>query len=111
MDKLFPSPLLSWVIEFSPPLPFPLHQVDHFTSYALVLLEASTQAQYFNVALQRWLSLKLEMLGAVMLLCVALLSVGLKDNVPVGLSGLSLTYALTLTALAKYLVNYATRAE
>lgn len=86
-------------------------QVDYFLQHALVLLEASTQAQYFNIALQRWLAMQLELLGGATLLCVSLLSVYMRDRVPLGLSGLALTYALTLTALAKYLVNYATRAE
>mgnify|MGYP001262939527 CR=1 FL=1 len=75
------------------------------------LLEASARAQTFNIALQRWLALRLEALGAAILLCVSLLCVGARGRVPLGLSGLSLTYSMTLTNLAKYLVNYATRAE
>ena len=41
--------------------------------------------------------------------CVATRREG--DAQQVGLPGLSLTYALTLTALAKYLVNNGTRAD
>ena len=41
--------------------------------------------------------------------CVATRREG--DSQQVGLPGLSLTYALTLTALAKYLVNNGTRAD
>ena len=71
----------------------------------------SCRAQSFNVALQRWLALQLELLGAAMLTCVAALAVYTRHSATLGLSGLSLTYALTLTALAKYLVNYSTRAD
>ena len=78
---------------------------------AVALLEASARAQTFNIALQRWLALRLEALGAAILLCVSLLCVGARGRVPLGLSGLSLTYSMTLTNLAKYLVNYATRAD
>ncbi|CAK9081943.1 unnamed protein product, partial [Durusdinium trenchii] len=77
--------------------------------HALAVLEVNARAQILNVALQRWFALQLEIIGGVMLLCVAVASVW-RTNAHLGMSGLSLTYALTLTALAKYLVNYGTRA-
>ena len=81
-------------------------------AHAVALVEASTRAQFFNVGLQRWLALQLECLGALLLLCVALLTcVGRSEETGIGMSGLALTYALTFTALAKYLVNYAVRAD
>lgn len=86
-------------------------QQGRAAAHALALIEAGARAQIFNVALQRWFALQLEVLGAVTLLCVALLCVAVQGSAHLGLSGLSLTYALTLTALAKYLVNYATRAD
>ncbi|CAJ1338152.1 unnamed protein product [Effrenium voratum] len=76
--------------------------------HALAVLEASARAQILNVALQRWFALQLELIGGAMLLLVAVTCVC--TNAHLGMSGLSLTYALTLTALAKYLVNYGTRA-
>ena len=44
-------------------------------THALDLLEVSCRAQAFNIGLQRWLALRLELLGACTLLCVALLCV------------------------------------
>ena len=82
-----------------------------FEQHALALLEVSTRAQVLNIGLQRWLALQLEYLGALMLLCVAMLTVACRSSSALGLSGLALTYALTLTALGKYLVNYAARAD
>ncbi|CAE7041043.1 YBT1 [Symbiodinium sp. KB8] len=79
-------------------------------SHALWVLEASARAQILNMGLQRWFALQLELIGGAMLLCVSVMIV-LQTDAHLGMSGLSLTYALTLTALAKYLVNYSTRAS
>jgi hypothetical protein len=76
-------------------------QESGYVAHMLVLVEASSRAQLFNVALQRWLALQLEALGALMLLCVSLLCVAYRGRAPLGLSGLALTYSLTLTALSK----------
>jgi ABC-type multidrug transport system fused ATPase/permease subunit len=81
-----------------------------FEQQAAVLVEAYAHAQVFNIALQRWLALRLEMLGAWMLLAVALLAVATRQRAALGPAGLALTYALTFTGLAKYLINYATKA-
>ncbi|CAL1168449.1 unnamed protein product [Cladocopium goreaui] len=81
---------------------------DDAMRHALAVLEVNARSQILNVALQRWFALQLEIIGAVMLFCVAMTS-GWR-TAHLGMSGLSLTYALTLTALAKYLVNYGTRA-
>ena len=62
---------------------------------ALALLEASTQAQYFNVALQRWLALQLELLGGAMLLCVSLLCVYAREY-----AALAKKYKMSLAELA-----------
>eukprot|EP00928_Gymnodinium_smaydae_P059231 TRINITY_DN4249_c0_g3_i1.p1 TRINITY_DN4249_c0_g3~~TRINITY_DN4249_c0_g3_i1.p1 ORF type:complete len:968 (-),score=217.34 TRINITY_DN4249_c0_g3_i1:98-2761(-) len=78
---------------------------------ALQLLDAAAKAQMLNVALQRWCALQLELLGAGVLLCVSMACTAMRDKAPLGLSGLALTYALTLTALGKYLVNNGTRAD
>eukprot|EP00439_Symbiodinium_sp_Y106_P075140 s917_g14.t2 len=79
-------------------------------THALWVLEASARAQILNMGLQRWFALQLELIGGAMLLCVSVMIV-LQTDAHLGMSGLSLTYALTLTALAKYLVNYSTRAS
>lgn len=86
-------------------------QQSRVIEHALALLEGGARAQVFSIALQRWLALQLELLGAGMLLCVSLLSVATRQNSSLGMSGLSLTYTMTLTALAKYLVNFGTKAD
>ncbi|CAE8644165.1 unnamed protein product, partial [Polarella glacialis] len=87
------------------------NQESRAQEQALALLEASARAQILSAGLQRWFALQLETLGAIMLFCIASFNVMATSSVHIGLSGLSLTYALTLTALAKYLVNYGTRAD
>ena len=52
-----------------------LGQVEETCSHCLALLEASTRAQVLSIGLQRWLALQLELLGAGLLLCVALFTV------------------------------------
>lgn len=64
----------------------------------LQALEVNARAQVLNVALQRWFALQLELIGGLMLLCVAMCCACQRTHL--GLKGLSLTYALTLTALA-----------
>lgn len=86
-------------------------QQERISEHTLGLLELSARAQVLNIGLQRWLALQLELLGAATLLCVAVLCVAVRGKAPLGMSGLALSYALTLTALAKYLVNYGTRAN
>lgn len=85
-------------------------QTRNFEENAAVLIEAYSHAQIFNIALQRWLALRLELLGAWMLLAVGLLAVATRQQAALGPAGLALTYALTFTGLAKYLINYSTRA-
>lgn len=85
-------------------------QSTGFEQHAAVLVEAYAHAQVFNIALQRWLALRLEVLGAWMLLAVGLLAVAMRQHAALGPAGLALTYALTFTGLAKYLINYATKA-
>ncbi|CAE6910253.1 Abcc1 [Symbiodinium natans] len=85
-------------------------QQPRAVAHALCVLEASARAQILNMGLQRWFALQLELIGGAMLLCVAV-TIVLQTDAHLGMSGLSLTYALTLTALAKYLVNYSTRSS
>ena len=89
-------------------------QAPRVVAHALDLLEVSSRAQSFNIGLQRWLALRLELLGALTLFAVAATCVAARRDgnaQQLGLPGLSLTYALTLTALAKYLVNTGTHAD
>ncbi|CAE8701290.1 unnamed protein product [Polarella glacialis] len=87
------------------------NQESRAQEQALALLGASARAQILSAGLQRWFALQLGTLWAIMLFCMASFNVMATSSVHIGLSGLSLTYALTLTALAKYLVNYGTRAD
>jgi hypothetical protein len=48
--------------------------------HAIALIEGSTRAQFFSIGLQRWLALQLEIIGALMLLCVALTTVASRSH-------------------------------
>ena len=57
-----------------------------------VVIRFSSIKEVRNMGLQRWFALQLELIGGIMLLCVAVMIV-LQSDVHLGMSGLSLTYA------------------
>ena len=64
----------------------------------------------FNTA-NRWLGVRLEFVGAIVVSLASLFCVMERDNINAGSAGLSLTYALQTTALLNWLVRMYTETE
>jgi ATP-binding cassette subfamily C (CFTR/MRP) protein 1 len=75
------------------------------------LLDANLQAYDASIAVNRWLSLNLDMIGALIAFGAALLAVLSRDAIPAGLAGISITYALNLTTQLNFLVRVGTDME
>mmetsp|Transcript_69083 Transcript_69083/g.193045 ORF Transcript_69083/g.193045 Transcript_69083/m.193045 type:complete len:313 (-) Transcript_69083:48-986(-) len=75
-----------------------------FIDANMATLERNLRSYYLNVASNRWLALRLEGLGAIIVLLASLLAV-CSDSVSAGLGGLSITYALSVTQTLNWCVT------
>jgi hypothetical protein len=60
-------------------------------------VDSNNRAFFLNNLVNRWLGVRLEWLGSLVLLSVALIISIMAGSVDVGLAGLALSYALALT--------------
>ncbi|GJJ71288.1 ATP-binding cassette, subfamily C (CFTR/MRP), member 1 [Entomortierella parvispora] len=67
--------------------------------------DRSSNAHYHLLVANRWLNIRLEFLGALIVLATSLLSVSKRDELGTGKAGLALSYALTVTFTITYLVQ------
>jgi len=74
------------------------HQA-RFAASHLARLVDSQRAFYYSITSNRWLAVRLELLGAIVVLLAALLAVGLVGSVDAALAGLSVSYALQITGV------------
>ncbi|CAG8529326.1 12197_t:CDS:10, partial [Acaulospora morrowiae] len=68
-------------------------------------LDENQKAYYPSVSCNRWLAVRLEFLGSLIIFSAALLSVVTVRNVDAGLVGLSLSYALSVTQALNWAVR------
>ena len=66
---------------------------------------------FFNISTQRWLSIRLEMLGNIILLFAALFAVLGRGSMDPGLVGLTLTYASQVTMTFNFLISQTSQIE
>ncbi|XP_076072715.1 multidrug resistance-associated protein 1-like isoform X2 [Mytilus galloprovincialis] len=62
-------------------------------------------------SVEKWLHIRLDWLGSIIVLCVCLLVVVNKDDISPGIVGLAITYALNVTNCIEWLVKLTTNAE
>ena len=76
-------------------------------------LEASQKTQFASMAISQWLSLRLQLVGVVLLagVCVMAVIQHQFDIADPGLIGLAITYALSVTGLMSGVVNVFTETE
>eukprot|EP00835_Amoeboradix_gromovi_P004157 NODE_308_length_11287_cov_0.209778.p1 type:complete len:1191 gc:universal NODE_308_length_11287_cov_0.209778:1986-5558(+) len=68
-------------------------------------VDKNNRPAYSQLVAQRWLSLRLELIGAVLIFFAALFGIIGKDTIPVGVIALSLTYALSTTSSLNWCVR------
>eukprot|EP00238_Polyblepharides_amylifera_P013256 CAMPEP_0196578562 /NCGR_PEP_ID=MMETSP1081-20130531/7432_1 /TAXON_ID=36882 /ORGANISM="Pyramimonas amylifera, Strain CCMP720" /LENGTH=1552 /DNA_ID=CAMNT_0041897827 /DNA_START=34 /DNA_END=4692 /DNA_ORIENTATION=+ len=74
-------------------------------------LDAQIRAYFWYITSNRWLAVRLETVGTVIVTCASLLAVGEKGTLAAGLAGLSVTYALNITQSLNWLVRMASDQE
>jgi ATP-binding cassette, subfamily C (CFTR/MRP), member 1 len=74
-------------------------------------LDRNQMAYYCNIASNRWLAMRLEMLGACIIFFSSLLGVLERNNIDPGLVGLSLSYALSVTQVLNWAVRMSCNVE
>jgi ABC-type multidrug transport system fused ATPase/permease subunit len=83
---------------------------DKFAKDFLIKLDVSTQASYNNKSAERWLSVRLELIGALItgLAAISLSATVVNSESPADITpmaGLSLTYAVSITSLLNWIVR------
>eukprot|EP00834_Sanchytrium_tribonematis_P003442 NODE_132_length_16614_cov_0.935392.p1 type:complete len:963 gc:universal NODE_132_length_16614_cov_0.935392:13581-16469(+) len=74
-------------------------------------VDRNNRPAFSQLVAQRWLSLRLETIGAVLIFFAALFGVIGKDTIPAGVIALSLTYALSTTSSLNWCVRQAAELE
>ena len=64
-----------------------------------------------SIVANRWLAVRLEMVGNLIIFCSALFAVMAKDSITPGLVGLSISYALSVTQTLNWLVRMTSEVE
>merc|ERR1719189_1879266 len=75
------------------------------------LVDDNQKANYPAIVANRWLAVRLEMVGNLIIFCSALLAVLGKDSLTPGLVGLSVSYALSVTQTLNWLVRMTSEVE
>ena len=75
------------------------------------LVDDNQKANYPAIVANRWLAVRLETVGNLIIFCAALLAVLGKDSLTPGLVGLSVSYALSVTQTLNWLVRMTSEVE
>jgi len=78
---------------------------DQFIADNVNRMQRNMRAWYLNVASNRWLAVRLESLGTVIVGSAALLAVFARNSISAGVAGLSITYALSVTQSLNWVVR------
>ncbi len=74
-------------------------------------LDYNQKANFPGIVANRWLAVRLEMVGNLIIFCSALFAVVYKDSISPGLVGLSVSYALSVTQTLNWLVRMTSEVE
>lgn len=87
------------------------HLQSDFIKMSEKLVDDNQKANYPAIVANRWLAVRLEMVGNTIIFCAALLAVLGKDALSPGLVGLSISYALSVTQTLNWLVRMQSELE
>lgn len=74
-------------------------------------LDNNNRAYYMQIQSQRWLALRLDFVGALIVGCAALVAALLAQSLSPGLVGLSISYALQVTGMLTWLIRQTVELE
>ncbi|ORX79967.1 P-loop containing nucleoside triphosphate hydrolase protein [Anaeromyces robustus] len=99
MDALARSPLLAHMSETMAGLPTirTYHEEEHLIRHNQFLIDENNRPIHLQSIAKKWLSFRLEIIGAILVLLDGVAGLLLKDTLSVSLLGLSLSYALQVT--------------
>jgi len=84
---------------------------ERFTNENFSRINYNMRAYWMVQVMNRWLSLRLEVLGTLITFSAAIFSVVARDTINPSLAGLSITYALQVTGMLNWVVRMATQCE
>ncbi|KAI6099033.1 hypothetical protein F5141DRAFT_1144217 [Pisolithus sp. B1] len=115
LDAVSRSPIFAWFSESLAGLSTirAFDQQPIFIASNARRLDRNQMCYLPSVSINRWLAVRLEFVGSVIILCAALFAVFavVKSNVDAGLVGLVLSYALNTTGALNWLVRSASEVE
>lgn len=84
---------------------------DRFIYDSEQRVDFNQQCSYPAIISNRWLAVRLELIGGLVIFFAALFAVLGRDTVPSELVGLSITYALQITSVLSWLVRFTAEVE
>lgn len=84
---------------------------SHFSSMHEAKVEISTRAIFAAKTLERWLAIRLEMIGNILVVAVCVVCVNMQSDISPAMIGLSLVYANTVTFTLSYAVRICAECE
>ena len=78
---------------------------DRFLKQMQTYIDNNLKIYYSNVSANRWLGLRLEITGSLIIVFVSFLTVLNKNNISSGQAGLSISYALSITQILMWMVR------
>ncbi|KIK47399.1 hypothetical protein CY34DRAFT_799345 [Suillus luteus UH-Slu-Lm8-n1] len=86
-------------------------ELDRFSEENIQLMDVENRAYWLTVTNQRWLGIRLDFLGLLMTLAVALLTVGLRFSISPGQTGVTLSYIVMVQQSFGWMVRQVAEVE
>ena len=80
-------------------------QADRFTVESEAKVDGNVRCNYYNYCSNRWLAIRIETLGNIIIFFAALFAILDRDNLTPGKAGLSISYAMQITDTLTWMVR------
>lgn len=87
------------------------NETNRFTVESETKVDVNQAISYMSICANRWLGVRLEILGSFVVLAAALFLVLARDSMDPAIAGLSLSYALQISSLMAFFVRMTTEVE
>lgn len=85
--------------------------IDRFTKESESRVDYNQMMSYPSIIANRWLSVRLEMLGAIIVFSACLFAVLARETISPAIVGLSISYALQISQVLSFLVRMTAEVE